>query len=81
MDNVEDVITKYLYPICVILWTDAFMPHNMLIKNCTSVHACKLTIRLPNGDHLSNFLYTISLGRKLDDWFHVDQKLVDEIND
>ena len=40
-----------------------------------------LIIGSPDGDHLENFFYTNSLGRKCDNRFLIDKELLNEIND
>lgn len=71
------------YTIFVLYYGQTYLCHiyKAVIKNWTSVHTCTLTILHLDGDHLGNFLYIISHGRKHNDHFLADKKLVDEIND
>lgn len=64
MDNIEDAISKCLYPIMLFTWTDAFHPHNMVIKNSASLNTCMLIFGHLDGDRLENFSYVSSLRRK-----------------
>lgn len=79
-DNIEDVISKFLYPIMLCVWTDAFHTHNVVLKNSSILNACTLTVGHPDSDHLGNFSYACSVGRKKYKRCIVDQKLVNEIN-
>ena len=67
MDNVEDAISKCLYSITLFVWTYAFHPHNVVIKNSSSLNTCMLTFGDPNGDCLGYFAYACYLGRIKDD--------------
>ena len=63
-DNTLEAIRHAIYPVEIILWTDAFMPHNVVIKKCGYVQTCTATIGRPNDDRSGSYLYPICLGRK-----------------
>ena len=50
IENKEDAVKYSIYPVEIILWTNAFLPHNVVIKNCCSVHTYTATIGCPNGN-------------------------------
>jgi len=77
----EDSISKCLYPITLFTWTNAFHPHDVVLKNSSSLNTCTLTFGRLDGDCSGNFSYSCSLGRKKDERSVVDQELVNEIND
>ena len=79
--NTKHTISEYVYPIEIILWTDVFMPHNMVLKNYKSVHTCIAKIGCPNGDWSGNYLYPIYIGRKCDNRSNVNTILVHKINE
>ena len=72
-ENVEDNIKKFLYLICIILWTDSFMSHSMITKNCKSIHTCTSTIGHLDSDWFGNYLYTVSLRSKHDNQSNVTE--------
>ena len=80
IENKEDAIKLSVYPVEIILWTDAFMPHNVVIKNCKSVHTCTATIGRPNGNRSGKFSHPVWLGPKDNDRSFVEKRLVEEIN-
>ena len=80
INNTLEAIRHAIYPVEIILWTDAFMPHNVVIKKCGSVHTCTATIGRPNDDRLGSYSYPIWLDRKDNDRFLVKTNLVEELN-
>ena len=59
IENKEDAVKYSIYPVEIILWIDAFMPHNVVIKNCCSVHTCIATIGRPYGDCSGQFSHAV----------------------
>ena len=55
------------------------MPHNVVTKKYQNVHTCTITVRYPDGDRSSLFLYLIWLWRKYNNQFLVEKKLGEEI--
>ena len=60
--------------------TDAFIPHNMGIKNCVSIHMCTSTIGRPNGNFSGAHSFPVWLGPKDNEGYLVEAKLLEEIN-
>ena len=54
------------------------MPHNVVIKNCKSVHTCTVTIGRPNGDRSGQFSHAVWLGPKDNDRSLIETRLVEE---
>ena len=79
IENKEDTVKYSIYPDEIILWTDAFMPLNVVIKNCCSVHTCIATIGRPNGDRSGKYSHAVWLGPKDNDHSLVETGLVEKI--
>ena len=79
IENKEDTVKYSIYPVEIILWTNAFMPHNVVIKNCCSVHTCTAIIGCPNGDRSGQFSHAVWLGRNDNNRSLVETRLV-EVN-
>ena len=56
------------------------MPHNVIIKNCCSVHIYTATIGRPNGDHSGQLSRAVWLGPKDNKRSMVETRLMEEIN-
>ena len=78
-DHTSAVVNS-LYPVEIILWTNVFMAHNVVIKKCGSVHTCITIIGRPNDDWSGNYLYLIWLGNIDDDRHFVGSNLAKELN-
>ena len=66
-----------LYPVQIILWSDAFAPS---LFNDKSVHCLLATIGAREGDHSGNSTFPIWIGEAKYSTSKVERLLVDELN-
>ena len=69
-----------LYPLKLILWTDAFQCFNVSVNSDASAHTCTATLGAIDGDHSAAFSFPVWLCKKGTKRDIVEQRLVDEIN-
>ena len=79
-----DICSSYvdqIFPLKLILWTDAFQCFNVSINSEASAHTCTATVGALDGDHSGSFSFPVWLGRKNGNRDEVERLLAEEIND
>ena len=79
-----DICTSYgdqVFPLKLVLWTDAFQCFNVSINSEASAHTCTATVGALDGDHSGSFSFPVWLGRKNGNRDEVERLLVEEINE
>ena len=80
----SDMSTAFIdkvYPLKLILWTDAFQCFNVSINSQASAHTCTATVGALDGDHSGAFSFPVWLGKKSGNRDEVERLLVEEIKD
>ena len=70
-----------IYPLKLILWTDAFQCFNVSVNSEASAHTCTATVGALDGDHSGAFSFPVWLSKKSSDRDILERRLVDEINE
>ena len=79
--DMSSAYREKVYPLKLILWTDAFQCFNVSINSEASAHTCTATVGAMDGDHSGAYSFPVWLGKKSGNRAEVERLLVQEINE